>query len=161
MSLAKLFEQQGQGIVADLRASYAKFGVNASGDLSKTTESRVEVGPSSITLQIIINAYGLTLEPGRGPTKNSQGGVLYAQIRRWVDDKGIGQAAKRDGIAYAITKTIHEKGTKAFRDKDGPKVISSVIDERLIDRLTNLAANTVENTYLSIIEGFFQNARSN
>lgn len=155
MSLDSLFRREGDKIVDALRASYDRFGVNASGDLSRTTESKVLVAAQSISLQIIVNKYALTLEPGRGPTRNNQGGKLYPAIRKWVDDKGVGEPAKRDGIAWAITKSIHKKGTRAFPNK-GPKVLSSVINDRLIDDIVRKAADSAEITYIEQIESMFR-----
>jgi hypothetical protein len=57
---------------------------------------------------------------GRGPTKlgNSGGPTLREAILQWIDDKGIQpETGTREGLSWAISKSIHKKGTRALKDK--------------------------------------------
>jgi hypothetical protein len=125
--LNAILDHWGERIVLDLRKSYRRHKVNASGRLSRTTEARVKRQGGNATLQIIINAYGLLLEPGRGPTRKRGRGDLEAIIRRWIDQKGITpREGTKDQMARRITYSIHRRGTRAYPGR-GPKVISGVV----------------------------------
>lgn len=148
-----LFTDEGNDIVKKLRESFASNNVNASGKLSKSTEAIVKGGNDSATLQIEINDYGTLLESGRGPTKQS-GGNLFASIRQWIDDKGLslpGGFKNKDSLAWAITKKIHRDGTRAFPNK-GPKVLSSVIDDKLVANIEEKVATLVSDEALKGID---------
>lgn len=85
-------------------------------------------------------AYIDTLERGRRPTRpGAQKGAitLRESIMIWINARGIqprpGQT--RESLAFAIAKTIHEKGSKLYREKRVSGVLSETITE---DRFTEL-----------------------
>lgn len=152
MTLEQLLKREGQDVVARLRASYAKFGVNATGNLSRSTSEEVTKDGSKSTLEVSVPAYGLTTQTGRGPTRNSQGGVLLQQIRKWIDAKGITpDKGTKEGLAYAITKKIHEQGTRTFR-KGGQPVISSVVNDATINDIETQIGRWAQGTALEKID---------
>lgn len=61
-----------------------------------------------------------TLRQGRGPTVSEGDGKLRPAIREWLDVKGIGNPDQREGISYAITKTIHKEGNLVHRNGLAP-----------------------------------------
>lgn len=75
------------------------------------------------------------IESGRGATQRSEGGVLYPAILEWVIARGIGTPKTRKSIAYAITKSIHEKGTKMWRQNKMRDIVQSAFGEDRIEQL--------------------------
>ena len=78
------------------------------------------------------------LETGRGPTSNSQGGVLYPAILEWVKAKGIAGPRGQESIARAITNKIHREGTSLWKRNEQRVIIQDVLNE---DRLSGLYSN--------------------
>lgn len=156
MTLRELFEEEGQQIVSDLRASLDANKVNASGRLRKSIRAEV----TDDRLLITAAGYALTAEDGRGPTEKPGDGQLQKRIRKWLDQKGIpiweyrdkntGKLKKytRDGQAYVIARMIHKKGTKLFRKRGNSGVLSNVLNEKLLDRIAAKALREVELTFL-------------
>lgn len=86
-----------------------------------------------------------SLEHGRGPTRNGGDGTLWSVIRQWIIDKGIAvriipyktdrphkytaEERSLNAMAYAITRRIHESGTRLYRDGGRSDVYTSVINE--------------------------------
>lgn len=152
-------EVWGAKIVRDLRDSYRRTKVNASGRLSRTTQPIVTEEDGRVELRIVVNAYGLLLEPGRGPTKKPGPGVLRALIRKWIDDKGIRPkeaGMSKDTLAFLITRKIHKLGTKAYPNR-GPKAISSVVNSVEVGKMEKeIADSALGTTIESLIDLRFQ-----
>ena len=146
MTLRELFEEEGQQIVSDLRASLDANKVNASGRLRKSIRAEV----TDDRLLITAAGYALTAEDGRGPTKKSGDGELEKKILKWLDQKGvpIWDGYTRKGQAYVIARKIHKEGTKLFRKGGNSGVLSNVLNEKLLDRIAAKALREVELTFL-------------
>jgi len=103
-------------LIEDLKKSLDASGSTASG---RTKDSLV----SEITenrYKLFGRAYIGALEFGRKPTSGSGDGSLKLAIESWIRAKGIiPKAGTEDkhyrSMAFAIAKTIHEKGTLLFR----------------------------------------------
>lgn len=93
--------------------------MNASG---RTIES-LQVIPSNTGAKLVAAPHIIFLEDGRGPTSptgpyQQSNESLLEIITKWIDDKGL------DLNPYAVTKTIHAKGTKLYRQGGKSGVLS-------------------------------------
>lgn len=110
----------------------------ASGRLINFTY-HIEFQQNSLRVFFDLPEYYYYIEEGRGPTRKSEGGVLYKAIREWIDRKGLtAQDGDRDGLAWAITKAIHRRGYFGI-DHHGKhplqKALTQARQEGLIDRI--------------------------
>jgi hypothetical protein len=133
----EIFSEFGEAIVADLRQSIDASGIRASGNLQNSL--RYEVSDKAFTL--FGAHYAFTAEFGRGPSQTS-GGDLRAEIRKWIDLKGIiPDGITKDSLAFVITRSIHNKGTLLFSGTDHygrtkpSEVLNGVINDGRINKL--------------------------
>lgn len=98
------------------------------------------------TLKILFDLpdYWYYIENGREPTKQSEGGILYPLIRKWIDVKGIvPRDGDFDGLAWAITKSIHKLGY--FKpNHHGKHLLQHAIDEATQNGLISKIINSVK-----------------
>ncbi len=98
-----------QTVQAEIIDQIIKHKMNASGK----TAASLEVIPSSTGGSLVAAEHIIFLEDGRGPTSPTgpykEGEKLIDIIKQWISDKGL------DLNPYAVTKTIHTKGTKLYR----------------------------------------------
>lgn len=165
--LTDILKSEGDRVVTDLRESFVKNKINASGRLSDSLEVSVTEFPGYTQMTVSALAYIFTTEEGRGPTEKKGDGELYRRILQWINDKGIkfddknlvkkpykiqdgkrvyidkSEAAERykKGIAFAITEKIHNDGTKRFGKKSG--VLSNVLNEKRINQITDAITNRI------------------
>jgi len=104
-----------QGEIVD---QIIKTKMNASGK----TAASLEVVPSNTGGSLMAANHIIFLETGRGPTSPTgpypSGEKLIDIIKQWIVDKGL------DLNPYAVTKTIHEKGTRLYRQGGKSGVLS-------------------------------------
>ena len=135
MTLLELFQSEGSEIVEALKESLDRNGVNASGRL----RASIEAEATEDRLIVSAAGYALSAEDGRGPSKKgSNPGILKNQIENWLEAKGIPvwSGFTRKSQAYVIARKIHKSGTKLFREGGNSGVLSSVINDRLIDEIS-------------------------
>ena len=111
----------------------------ASGDLVGFTAD-VQYDGQVFRVYFQLPKYWGAIEYGRRPTVNSQNGVLYTAIRRWLDVKSINPTkGDRDGLAYAITKKIHQFGFFGY-NVEGKHPLENAMNlarqQGLIDKIT-------------------------
>lgn len=104
--LEKLLKNEAERLLDLFRQEMFAAGKVVTGKTSNAL--RVESDQDSIRL--IGPDYVKYLIYGRGPTQQDQGGILLGIIRQWIQDKGL-VVDNLERAAYAITKTIHERGT--------------------------------------------------
>ncbi len=126
-----------------LKKFHIEAGQKASG---RTLESFVyDVAINGFDVVSTISGPGYTgaLNYGRGTTKAGGSGVVLKNIKQWISDKGVFgilDEKKKTSLAYAITKTIHAKGTYQFRNsgttqKGVTNPISKAFDTLRLERL--------------------------
>lgn len=99
----------------------------ATGNLSKNIECLVKYDNAIYSVSLRLQDYWLSIEKGRPPTKNNGDGALRRGILEWLTVKNI--LPRPDGhieklpipqqlsrLSYAISKSIHEYGTKTYRE---------------------------------------------
>ena len=121
----ELLQKFGDGIVAKLQASIPK----ATGKTAK----KIHAVATQTTLDVFGPSYIFALEYGRGPTNNTSPSVptLFEAIKEWAFAKGIitDNSKQSNSIVYAITKKIHESGTKLYRSGTPSGVLTNVINQ--------------------------------
>lgn len=103
--------------------------------------------------------YVFALEFGRGPTQgggSGGNGSLRANIRKWIDEKGIvptpdakGKTISKDSLAFLITRSIHKNGTLLFKQGGNSGILSDVVNEQEVKKLMDALFYEVETTVLS------------
>lgn len=153
----------GTEVVNALRDSLQRNNVNASGRLSRSIQSDVEVTKDFQELTVSALAYVFAVEEGRAPTRRSQGGILYPQILRWIDEKPVAvpsdfkdtrSSTAKEKFAWAITQKIHRDGTKLFRSGKPSGVLSSVLNETFLDKALAKLGNEAEGEFITQLRGF-------
>lgn len=150
--LVKYLNNEGNSIVKEVQANIQSAGKNASGETSRSLLNEVKETEDKLTMRISGSPWFFTLETGRKPTKpNAKKGdpTLIEKIKRWVLVKGI------DISPYAITKKIHNKGTKLYRQGGRKDIFSNVITEEKVRDIQDQIANiTLKATADGIIERY-------
>jgi hypothetical protein len=118
MTTLETFESFAQSVIDDIRSDMVDNNAVATGRTIRSL--RYEATNTRLTIyggEAFTPTDRLTyVETGRGPTKQSQGGVLYPRILEWVKAKGIRPEGKQtvEQLARAITKKIHQRGTNLW-----------------------------------------------
>ncbi len=105
-------------------SNYRKSPVNASGELDRSFEYRI----TDTGMEILANDYVYYLLYGRKPGRKPP----FQAIRDWIDQKGIvpnegNTSANMDSLAWAIVKSIANKGTSIYQTFAGSN--SGLLDE--------------------------------
>lgn len=123
-----ILTQTGQSVVQQIQANTPK----ATGKTAASVHYLVGEENNKITFQIKAAPWFKVMETGRGPTRaGAPAGspTLVEQIKAWL-------GSSDQGAAYAIAKSIHNKGTKLFQEGGRLDVYSNVIDRPFIDKLS-------------------------
>lgn len=96
------------------------------------TAAAIRVESDAVSVSIFGPDYVYALEYGRGPTKSTtkSNPTLLEQIKEWAMAKSIisDDSKASLSIVYAITKSIHKRGTLLYQSGQPSGVISSVIN---------------------------------
>lgn len=127
------------GIQAEIVNKHEALGQKASGEtiqalrVEPTEKGGILFGPEHL----------FALETGRGPTKGGGAGggqSLQSRIFDWLQFKKYGinyeNTQERKSISFAIAKTIHEKGTKLFRDRANSGLLTDIITANRLAAMT-------------------------
>lgn len=136
MTDKEILQQFADALVPELKS--------VSGRFAPSIES--EVTDTSMT--IYASPYIRVLIDGRGPTRTgaSKGSPTLQQIiRAWIDQKSITPRANANGIiptldqlSWAISKSIHAKGTLLYQRGGGNNIYDTIITKSRIDNLVSL-----------------------
>jgi hypothetical protein len=147
----EILEQFVNGIVPELKkASGSSFGATIESDV---TDSGFDIYGSPF-ISVLID--------GRRPTSSSPkttGISLRQRILIWIEQKSItarpnsnGKNITSESLSWAITKSIHKKGTLLFRRGGGNNIFDTIITNDRLDALTNVLGDNyaleVESTVL-------------
>lgn len=131
----------------------------------KTIDSiEPEVRPTGFTIWSA--DYIMTLDTGRGPTQNGNGGgqTLQRIILQWIFAKGIEPEGNKNGevkyyhyigLAYVIARRIHQEGNLIHRLNKPTGVVTSVITDTRIDAfIGTFGPKFLSYVQTEILEGF-------
>jgi hypothetical protein len=129
---SELLKKYGEILAEQFRQSVPKV-------TGKTAASIVAVAGDDF-IEIYGSKYIFALEFGRKPTSSGASAgtpTLFDAIKEWATAKGIIADESKDSmsIVWAITKSIHEKGTLLFQSGVPSGVLSKVIDTINLDQL--------------------------
>lgn len=147
-----ILSSYGQSAVAQIQANTPK----ATGKTARSVRFQVTDEGNKIKFEILASKYFKVVETGRKPTPQyTKPSVSFVSaIRQWLDAKG-----KDTSLAYVIAKSIHQKGTKLFRDGGRKDVFSNVLNESFIDSISNdLLQQFAHETMMQLIKSFDDNS---
>ena len=118
------------------------------------TYQSVEYVADDYSLIIRANKNILALQNGRKPsTKGGKGSkVLFDQIVKWIDAKGIVSDIKKESLAYLITRKIHREGYEGT-----PGLIDDVINDEFILAIEKQIGQSVKT---NILNGINSNSKT-
>ncbi len=151
VDLITILHQEGGYIVDAIRQSMASKGKNATGRTSKSLRYEVKQDGFKTTLRVLGKPFIMVVETGRKPTPSYKPSYEFVQsIKIWAKSKGIEQ-----GAAYAIAKSIHQKGTTGI-----PGIISDVVNDNLIARISKDLLSKFAGAYLNNIKQQYASNRN-
>ncbi len=148
VDLLPILTQTGQSTVQRIRQNLASTGTNASGRTSQSLRFEVSTDGSIARLRILGRPYFMAVETGIKPypqyTKPSRDFV--SEIKDWLRSKGGNQ-----GAAYAIARSIHQKGTKLWKAGGRKDIVSNVVNTDLFTQIQQAALNEFVKAYIKAI----------
>lgn len=153
VDILPILQQEGNSIVEQIRRNLESTGTNATGRTSRSLRYEVRVDANSVTLKIIGRPFFKVVETGRKatPQYTKPSEDFVASIREWAQAKGV------PGAAYAIAKSIHQKGTKLFQSGGRDDVYSNVVNEDLVARISQDVLDKFAQEYLKNAVNIFTN----
>ncbi len=132
VNLITILNGYGNNIVESIRRNLASTGTNATGKTSRSLRYEVQDKGDKIILSIFGKPYLAVVETGRKATPQfTKPSIEFvASIKEWVKARGI-----NEGAAYAIAKSIHQKGTKLHSIGGRKDIISNVINPALTESI--------------------------
>lgn len=132
VDVLSILQSYGNSTVEQIRSNLSTSGTNATGKTSRSLRYEVIVEGNSTTLKIVGKPFFKVVETGRKatPQYDKPSEDFVASIREWAQAKGI------PGAAYAIAKSIHQKGTKLHQSGGRDDIFSNVVNDDLVSRIS-------------------------
>ena len=147
-------ENQLLGIAAflenDIKEILLEKGHNSTGELVKSIKNVVRRGSDSFTIEGSMAIQGRFVISGR---ERGAKGVPIDALVEWIENKGFADSVNGvRGVAFAIQKTIKEKGIKA------DDFIGEVFEKRAA-RITNKLNNIVKDALEASLTNLVNNSK--
>lgn len=144
-----ILSQHGDSLVQQIKAAIAPH--SATGRTAQSVQFTVRREGTVDILQITGRPFIMALETGRKPTPQytKPSKQFVESIREWLAVKG-----NDTGMAYAIAKSIHQKGTKGT-----PGIISQPIDS-MVDLIQKDILEQFAKDYLFNVVQFTRDNRN-
>lgn len=128
----QILSQYGNSVVAQIQQNLASTGTNATSKTSRSLRFEVKDEGTTQTLTVLGKPFFMVVETGRKPTPQytKPSKAFVASIKEWADTKGKGK------FAYGIAISIHQKGTKLYRDGGRTDIVSNVVNPELTAQIT-------------------------
>lgn len=90
----------------------------------------------------------MTVETGRGPTRNGNTGgpTLVDAIREWMSARSM------TGSPYGIAKVIHDEGTRLYKAGGRKDIVSNVVNKSLVEQISMEVLKQFANAYIKVIK---------
>ena len=148
--LVNILNKYGTGIVSEIRQNLSSTGTDATGKTSNSLRYEVINEGTKATLKVLGKPYFMVVETGRKPTPSYKPSENFVDsIKEWMKAKG------KQGSAYAIALTIHKKGSTLWRDGGRKDIVSNVINQNLVDRISIDLLNKFAQQYMSNVVKIF------
>lgn len=129
----RALDTAGRRLITELQAAMQATGANATGKTSASLDYTIGFTATVIEFQLTGGVGWAFVEQGRGPTVNREGdGSLYRAIKDWAAARGIADAA-----VYPITRSIHKKGTRNWREGIRRDIYSSIVTRRGVNQIAD------------------------
>jgi hypothetical protein len=138
-------------LINDIRANLGATGTNATGKTSQSLRFELKQEGTKYKMQLFGRPFFMTVQTGRGPTKPGapqSDPTLFEGIKEWIEAKGI--AAN----PWAVTKSIHEKGTRLWRQGGREDIVQPAVDAFINGLSQDLLDAEADNFVLKIKDGF-------
>lgn len=154
--LIAILSKYGQSTVDQIRENLSSTGTNATGKTAKSLRYEVKTEGTKTTLKVLGKPYFSVVETGRRPTPEYKPSKQFVDsIKEWMAAKG------KEGSAYAIALSIHKKGSKLFRDGGRKDIISNVVNQNLVDKISaELLDKFADQVLRNIVEVYGSNNRT-
>ncbi len=130
VNLIDILNQYGTSTVQKIRDNLQATRTNATGETSRSLKFEVKNEGFKQILKITGRPFFMTVETGRKATPDYKPSYAFvASIQRWMQAKG------KQGSAYAIAQAIHKKGTKLHQTGGRNDIVSSVVNEGLVQEI--------------------------
>ena len=101
----------------------------------------VRVGPPANSV--------MTLVYGRGPTVGDGSGALRPRIKEWLQQKNFVAPEDIEGASYAITKSIHKKGTNLYQKGRPSDIFAALTSPEVMEEAAAAAKKSLLLTLFS------------
>jgi hypothetical protein len=153
MELKEYFTDQALFITHELRDNLRSQDRVVTGKTADSINFEVTETKDKTTFTVFASKTLSILQTGRGPTRNSGGtGQVRKSILQWIKNRGIKADIPDESLAFLIARKIHREGFKGT-----PGLISSVINDNLIDTITDGVADIIYANELENIKAFAVN----
>lgn len=145
VDLVSILSQTGTTVVDKIKQNLASTGTNATGRTAASLRFEVINETDKQILRVTGKPFFKVVETGRKatPEYSNPSKQFVDDIKQWVKARGIDEKA-----AYGIAKSIHQKGTKLFRDGGRQDIFSDVITPTFVDEISKGILNQFTNEYL-------------
>lgn len=122
-----ILTQYGQSTTDQIKVAIPK----KTGKTAASVRFTVREEGSKAILSITGRPYFMAVQTGRKPTPDKKPSPSFVQnIKDWLQVQG-----KEQGPAYAIARSINQKGTKLWQ-QGGNTLISDIVSQSLIDKIS-------------------------
>lgn len=147
VTVAQILATYGQSVVGQIRQNLSSTGTNATGKTSRSVTFHVERQGTAEVLVVQAKKYFMVVETGRKPTPGVKPSRDFvANIREWMAARG------KQGSAYAIARSINEKGSSLYRKGGRKDVVSNVVTPSLFQRISEDVLKNFANAYIAVLK---------
>lgn len=138
--ILNILSQYGTSTTEQIRAVVPK----KTGKTARSVRFEVKDNGATATLKIVGRPFFMTVQTGRRPTPQftKPSKEFVDNIKEWLAASGGDQ-----GAAYAIAKSIHQKGTKLWQ-QGGNQIISNIVNQSLFDKISKDILQSFAKYYL-------------
>lgn len=157
--LIAILNRYGRSTVDQIRDNLSNTDTSATGKTAQSLKYEVVTSGDKTALRIIGKPFFAVVETGRKPTPEYEkpSKQFVDSIKEWIRAKG-----GEEGAAYAIAKNIHKKGTKLYQKGGRTDIFSNVINDSLIDSISQDLLSKFADEFLNnVVATFNGNNRSN
>lgn len=135
--IPEILNKNGIVLIDTIKANMTAAGQNATGKTAQSLRIEIKQEGTKYRLTVLGRPFFRTIQTGRGPTKPGSPlsyPSLLDQIKEWMEAKGIA------GSPWGITQSIHQTGTKLWRQGGRTDIIEPATD----DLINNVAQDLLD-----------------
>lgn len=153
----RILNAYGGSVVEDIRNNLSSTGTTATGKTAHSLRYEVTQEGTKATLKVIGKPFIAVVETGRKPTPNKKPSPEFVKnIEEWLNARG-----KDDKSAYGIALSINKKGSKLWQDGGRTDIISNVINQNLVDKISLDLLNQFAQQFLNNAVKLFRDGTDN